>query len=195
VTYRPYKAKYRKAHKCAGCGEDVWNPPDLCHDCRRLLAYAKERIRIDESEPAWKRYVVGLGHFSMKTPVYSSTEEEVLAPIRDTLRKWLETKATAFTWFFQDGMRGETYGGKGTSRINCDGRTNDFVGARVTCLLSDEEADFIQTLIKDLRGVADFYYREGFEQGRKLLQGIAEGSLTVDQVNNYCERYGQKDKS
>ena len=170
------KNTFRKPRTCEACGEEetVWNPPLVCNKCRETLhtAWAQHQTKTHEA----KKYPVNFAVY-MPNNCLGPGHEHV-STIRDAL----------FSLF----PRGSTYPDDGFERGSLIGSATKRQDTDDWRIMTPNQALHLGKILTALHEVADTVYREGFEQGRNLLAGIANGTLSTDDVNKWCQRYGQK---
>lgn len=186
---RPYGSKFRKPRECpGGCGTQVWNP-GVCQDCRRLIRLGKDHNLWLERQQAFKRYSVGVAHIRTDTHARDRDNEAVRAILK-TIADWLRTRQPeAYCNLDYPGSVELHDGRRVAEQINVQGELFGQDPRSIQCLLTEDEATFLKALYTNLKDIADDYYREGFEKGRSVLAGLADGTMTVEQANEWCRKY------
>lgn len=163
------KKRYRKPRRCEACGKEdvIYSPPNICHDCRILLREAWEANHLADK----KMYRV-LAYIS------TSASSRLTSPITDAMKGL----ARVIDFYEGNGM-----GLESGRAIGSDSHMNDW-----RWVMTERQALLVENALKALETVVDEAFREGFKKGRSLIQGMAEGSLSADTVNEWCEHYGVK---
>jgi len=163
---------FRHRRRCEACGEEglISRPPLICERCRLLLVEAW-RTRQAAGVKAYRVWP----NISVKD--YNTPHGRTISAVSEAFR-YLARHVTSY-----DLQKLDLEDGGEIAKRRGEPDSWRWV-------LTPTQAEVLDTAICGLRKLVKQAYTDGFERGRSLLAGIADGSLSVNDVNEWCRRYG-----
>lgn len=173
------KKRFRKPRRCEACGtEDViWAPPLICNECRQLLR--TEWTRRQKWLPTVRRWKVC---DYVPSPDHTAPHNQLVRDVRNGLAALVERVAV---YGDPDG-RGIADGDRELAQVEQRRVPVD----TWRWVMTPRQAELVENALLAARDVVDQAYRDGFERGRRMIAGLADGSLSASEVNKWCARYG-----
>lgn len=176
------KKRFRKPRRCEACGraDVIFAPPLICNECRQLLR--DEWTRRQKWLPTVRRWRVCA---SVPTPDYTAPHSRLVNTIRNAICALVEQVGR----YGDPNGRSIEDGDRVLAQVDSRRESSD-----AWCwVMTPKQAELVEAALLATREVVDQAYRDGFERGRRMITGLAEGSLSVNEVNAWCARYGQKE--